>query len=71
MRIIAIFQRVQPRQLPLCIPSQGSFIAVPVIDVNFDVGGVGAAGGNEERTRVATNIGGGGGEVGGCAEAYV
>ena len=71
VRIIAILQRVQPRQLPLCVPSQGSLIAVPVIDVDFDVGSVGAASGNKERTRVATNIRGGGGEVGGCAEAYV
>lgn len=71
MRIIPILQRIQPRQLPLRIPPQRSLVAVPVVDIDFDVLGGGSACRNEVAPHFAPDVRSGGGEVGGFLEADV
>ena len=60
--VVRRLERVEPRELALRVPAQGPLVAVPVVDVDFDVGGAGAAGGDEEAAGVAADFGGGGGE---------
>lgn len=62
VRIVSIFERIQLRQLPLCVPSQLPFIAVPIVDVDFDVAGGSAARRDEDAARVAADLGCDGGE---------
>ena len=71
VRVITILQRIQPRQLPLRVPPQRALVAVPVVDVDLDVRGAGAARGDEEIPRSASNVRGGDGEVAGFQEADV
>lgn len=71
VRIVSILQRIQPRQLPLRVPPQRALVAVPVVDVDLDVGGAGATGGDKESARSAPDVGGGGGEVAGFLETDV
>jgi len=71
VRIISILQRIQPRQLPLRVPSQRSLVAVPVVDVDLDVLGAGAARWDEETPRFAANVRSGRGEVAGFLEADI
>ena len=62
MRIVLVLQRIQPWQLPLRIPAQLALIAVPVVDVDFDVARAGAAGRDEDAARVAPDLRGQGRE---------
>lgn len=71
MRIVSILQRIEPRQLPLSVPSQRSLIAVPVVDIDFDVFGASAARGNEVTSHLATDVRSGRGEVAGFVEADI
>ena len=68
--VVRLLERVEPRELALRVPAQGPFVAVPVIDVDFNVGGAGAAGGDEEAAGVEADFGGGRRE-GGVGEADV
>ncbi len=69
--IILVLQRIQPRQLPLRVPPQRALVAMPVVDVDLDVLGAGAARGDEETPRSASDVRGGRGEVAGFLEADV
>ncbi len=70
IRIIFFLKRIQPRQLPLSVPSQLPFIAVPVVDIDFDVASAGTARRDEDAARVAADLGSGGSE-GAVSEADV
>ena len=70
MGVVEVLEVIQPWQLALRVPAQRSFIAVPVIDVDFNVVGAGAARWDEEAPRVAADFGSGGPE-GGVSEADV
>ena len=48
IRIVSSLERIEPRQLAGRIPAQRPLVAVTIIDIDFDVGGAGAAGRNEE-----------------------
>ena len=64
--IIFVLERIQPRQFPCSIPSQLPFIAMPIINIDFDVAGVSAARRDEDTAHVATDLGSGGGEGAVC-----
>ena len=55
--IVLVLERVQPRQLPFRVPSQRPFVAVPIVDVDFDVAGGGAARRDEDAARAAADLG--------------
>ena len=57
-----MLELIQPWELALRVPAQRPFVAVPVVDVDFDVAGVGAAGRDEETAHGATDLGRRGGE---------
>ncbi len=61
-----VLECIQPRKLPFRVPPQRPFIAVPIIDINFDVAGASAARRNENTARVAADLGSGGGEGAVC-----
>ena len=65
-----VLELIQPRQLALRVPAQRPFVAVPVVDVDFNVVSAGAARWDEEAARVAADFGSGGPE-GGVSEADV
>lgn len=60
--VVFVLERIQPRQLPFTVPPRRPFVAVPVVDVDFNVGRVGAARLHEHAARVAADLGSGGGE---------
>ena len=62
MGVVEVLELIQPRQLALRVPAQRPFVAVPVVDVDFNVVGAGAARGDEETARVAADFGGRGPE---------
>ena len=55
--IVLVLERIQPRQLPFRVPSQRPFVAVPIVDVDFDVAGGGAIRRDEDAARVAADLG--------------
>lgn len=58
--VVAVLESVEPGQLALRVPAQVAFVAVPVVDVDFDVARLGAAGRDEDAAGGATYVGGGG-----------
>ena len=48
IRIVFSLERVEPWQLACRIPTQRPLVAVAVVDIDFDIGGAGAAGRDEE-----------------------
>ena len=70
VRIISFLERIQPRQFSFSVPSQLPFIAVSIVDIDFDVVGASAARRDEDAASVAADFGSGGGE-GAISEADV
>lgn len=56
----AVLESVEPGQLPFRVPVQVTFVAVPVVVVDFDVARVGAAGREEDAAGGAAYVRGGG-----------
>ena len=54
--IIFMFERIQPRQLSFGVPSKWPFIAVAIVDIDFDIAGCGAARQHKDTTNVATYL---------------
>ena len=61
VRIVFFLKCIEPWQLPFSVPSHLPFIAVPIVDIDFDVGGASAARGNEDAACVTADSGSGGG----------
>ena len=54
--IVFILECIESRQLPFSVPSQLPFITMPIIDIDFDIAGVGAASWCEETTCTAADF---------------
>ena len=54
--IIFVFERIQPRHLSFGVPSQWPFIAVSIVDIDFDIAGCSAARRDKDTTNVATDL---------------
>ena len=66
-----VLERIYPRQLRCSVPSRLPFIAVRIIDMDFDVAGVSAAPWYHDTAHIATSLGSGGGEGAVFLEANV
>ena len=59
VEVVAVFESVEPGQLALRVTAQVAFVAVPVVDVDFDIARIGAAGRKEDVAGGAAHIRGG------------
>ena len=57
--VILVLERIQSRQLAFTVPPQLPFIAMPVVDIYFNIIGASAAHWNEDATRFAADLGSG------------